>query len=92
MRTISTQLGQVQSLLQRVAQSGSASALGAEGRGFESLRPDHSSGVSSRLPSQTTIYLHAAGPCVGMTGDHPTKDPAFFIFGSNIANPSRLEI
>jgi hypothetical protein len=24
-----------------VAQSGSASALGAEGRGFESLRPDH---------------------------------------------------
>jgi hypothetical protein len=25
-----------------VAQSGSASALGAEGRGFESLRPDHS--------------------------------------------------
>ena len=26
-----------------VAQSGSASALGAEGRGFESLRPDHSS-------------------------------------------------
>ena len=25
-----------------VAQPGSASALGAEGRGFESLRPDHS--------------------------------------------------
>jgi hypothetical protein len=32
----------IQSALRRgVAQSGSASALGAEGRGFESLRPDH---------------------------------------------------
>ena len=33
-----------------VAQSGSASALGAEGRGFESLRPDHSKGVKSKTP------------------------------------------
>ena len=30
-----------------VAQSGSASALGAEGRGFESLRPDHSNQKSA---------------------------------------------
>ena len=34
-----------------VAQSGSASALGAEGRGFESLRPDQQNkGVSSKTP------------------------------------------
>ncbi len=31
-----------------VAQSGSASALGAEGRGFESLRPDHSKSLAIR--------------------------------------------
>lgn len=30
-----------------VAQSGSASASGAEGRGFKSLRPDHSKGGGS---------------------------------------------
>ena len=41
-----------------VAQSGSASALGAEGRGFESLRPDHGKEVPRirsgfRLRTQT---------------------------------------
>ena len=32
----------IETIRRGVAQSGSASALGAEGRGFESLRPDHS--------------------------------------------------
>ena len=45
-----------------VAQSGSASALGAEGRGFESLRPDHSKGVKSKTP---VSWRPAVGEFVG---------------------------
>ena len=37
-----------------MAQSGSASALGAEGRGFKSRRPDH---VKLRLRSQFFVFL-----------------------------------
>ncbi len=40
-----------------VAQPGSASALGAEGRGFESLRPDH-------LNEQLTRYSRKWLPCL----------------------------
>ena len=40
-----------------VAQSGSASALGAEGRGFESLRPDHSSKPAYRAPQICVVRI-----------------------------------
>ena len=39
-----------------VAQPGSASALGAEGRGFESLRPDHHNSFSITNPDGTSGY------------------------------------
>ena len=42
-----------------VAQSGSASALGAEGRGFESLRPDH--GTSHLARSRNSKENHCSG-------------------------------
>ena len=38
-----------------VAQSGSASALGAEGRGFESLRPDHRSNNLEYIKSHSKL-------------------------------------
>jgi hypothetical protein len=38
-----------------VAQSGSASALGAEGRGFESLRPDHSFSTTYWITSRSPM-------------------------------------
>ena len=40
-----------------VAQSGSASALGAEGRGFESLRPDHFYGNDARAQYYRDKFL-----------------------------------
>ncbi len=45
-----------------VAQSGSASALGAEGRGFESLRPDHSFiQVRTAKGPSTSLRISPAG-------------------------------
>ena len=38
-----------------VAQSGSASALGAEGRGFESLRPDHYNTKIEEIATATVL-------------------------------------
>jgi hypothetical protein len=47
-----------------VAQSGSASALGAEGRGFESLRPDHKySKFSNFLPLTSFANGDSYGSC-----------------------------
>ena len=44
-----------------VAQSGSASALGAEGRGFKSLRPDH--GISNLQHSYPHQKIHCSENC-----------------------------
>ena len=52
-----------------VAQSGSASALGAEGRGFESLRPDHPINLLERIPI-LRIKLQRAGFIFPPFGDH----------------------
>src|SRR3954453_854455 len=74
-----------------VAQPGSASALGAEGRGFESLRPDQFSG---RCLSVATIFRPAWGlPDAGVarpTGTFPrnAEDPDFL--RSNRPCPSPL--
>ena len=49
-----------------VAQPGSASALGAEGRGFESLRPDHQINHLARSAhplEQSTVANNVAGGC-----------------------------
>ena len=46
-----------------VAQSGSASALGAEGRGFESLRPDHR--INNLKGFTDSSNWHCSGYCSG---------------------------
>jgi hypothetical protein len=47
----------------------------------------------SRLGSLTTYDLPPCpGGCDGMTAIMRSSDPGFFIFGSKIANPSRLEM
>jgi hypothetical protein len=80
-------------MLQRVAQSGSTSALELEDPGLESLRPAIQRPHVSQLGSLTTYDLPPCpGGCDGMTAIMRSSDPGFFIFGSKIANPSRLEM
>jgi hypothetical protein len=64
-----------------VAQSGSASALGAEGRGFESLRPDH------RLHRHVRQQHHHVRPR-RLAGNNPLPGRSRRQFGRDLHQPS----
>ena len=56
-----------------VAQSGSASGLGPEGRRFKSCHPDHFSGAVAQLVRAASLYLVLASDKRKVVGSSPTS-------------------